>query len=189
MFGSGAMAQTEVNRLPSCGVGCSHIFLKLHGYDVPLADLRARFQRVNPQVDLRKISCYDLRQVMEMSGLLVATVRIKPSRIGELPLPAILYLRPEHLGRDAHGIGHFIVLESIDNGQARVFDPAHFADAPIQQIRTDQLSKVWDGEAVIQRTPRRRLPLIAVAVVVGLFGLARLFQRRRVLCGFGLGTA
>jgi ABC-type bacteriocin/lantibiotic exporter with double-glycine peptidase domain len=182
-FPSVAETTVDTSRLVSeCGVASVYALLRLSGKAVSLEEVENRFRALRPGIDLGKLSMADLREVSRSFGMRVASFRVDPSDISNIPVPAILYLRPEKLA--VRGvkppIGHFILLRSVNNAHAEVMDftfPGGRGEVPL-----DRLSQGWDGEMLALATgaPDGHHLLVSAILVGGTGGLVLgwLFRRR-----------
>ena len=155
--------------------------LKLLDRPVPLGTLGAQCRALRPGVRLDRLSLGDLRLVLERHGVQARGLRVGAA--DELPVPAILYIRPERLSRRAL-TGHFVLLRHADGSAVELVDVT--AIPRVLRMRREELWAHWDGELLAMgRAPPggsgswRRLglagALLAVAVCSGL--LARRLWR------------
>ncbi len=82
-----------------------------------------------------------------------SSVRIPPTDIGELQLPAILFLAVPDW-RERGTVGHFVVLEKVDVDGAHLVDLSLPDGIPTGRIvlPPESLQKVWAGEALVVDT-------------------------------------
>jgi ABC-type bacteriocin/lantibiotic exporter with double-glycine peptidase domain len=165
--------------LPSCGVGSAYLLLACHERPAKLEELRRRFRRVNPAIDWGRISCRELRLVLESYGLPAATVRIEPSSLRNLTLPAILYVRPERVDRGTGDTGHFLVLESIEGNDAFLLDSNRAIKGFQFRMPVAELSRTWDGEAIVVERDRRGWIAAGALALAGLVISYRWHHRSR----------
>jgi hypothetical protein len=161
---------------PSCGVAVVYAALKLLDRPVPLDTLQAACRALRPGVRLDRLSLADLRLVLQRHGVRAQALRVAAS--DELPVPAILYIRPERLNRRSL-TGHFVLLRHADGSAVELVDVT--ATPRVLRMRRDELFVHWDGE-LLAMGPQplgasfawRRLglagALLAVAVLSGRVG-------------------
>lgn len=121
-----------------CGLACLAVAAQKAGSKIDLAWLRQRFPG-----SLRGMSMRQLSEVAHAIGMTTRAVRCEPEELGELQLPAILHW----------GLQHFVVLEKVQRGRVRIFDPArgHIA------VPTAELSLCFTGVVLeLAASPRFR---------------------------------
>lgn len=158
--------------LPACGVAAVYAALKLLERPVPLEALERQFHRLRPGMRLDRLSLADLRRVVEQHGLPARALRVIPS--GKLPVPAILYIRPERLP-GGPSAGHFVLLRHGDASSVEVIE---FQGVPrVVRIPRQVLFAHWDGELLALGNEARQasratwlgpVALLSVAVVSGI---------------------
>jgi hypothetical protein len=177
--------------IPGCGVAAAYGFLQLHGVDAAVSDVTSRFLRLRADVDLDRLSLADVRQVLQSYELRVVSVRADSRDPTALPLPAILYLRPERLRRETDA-GHLVLARSADRAAADIVDLTS-AEGPFR-VPLDALCDTWDGEGIIIASGRSSVGhgwiVAAIAgALLAVVGAGRAFRRARWkrLPGGGLG--
>ncbi|KTF67507.1 peptidase domain-containing ABC transporter [Sphingomonas sp. HT-1] len=92
-----------------CGLACLAVAAQRAGSQIDLAWLRQRFPG-----SLRGMSMRQLSEVAHGIGMTTRAVRCEPEELDDLQLPAILHW----------GLQHYVVLEKVQRGKVRIFDPA-----------------------------------------------------------------
>ncbi|HTG37416.1 peptidase domain-containing ABC transporter [Sphingomonas sp.] len=92
-----------------CGLACLAVAAQKAGSKIDLAWLRHRFPGSARGMTMRQLS-----EVAHAIGMTTRAVRCEPDELGALQLPAILHW----------GLQHFVVLEKVQRGRVRIFDPA-----------------------------------------------------------------
>lgn len=158
----GALQHARADRdeeLPSCGVACVYGALRLVGQPIPLREVESRCRALRPDLEKDGLSLAELGPVVQGLGLYAQAVRVTGPH-ATLPMPAILYTRPERLARD-RVLGHYVLLCSADRAGAYVADLS--AGRRAEWISRQDLFANWDGELLaISKEP---------------FGMARRYQR------------
>lgn len=101
-----AYFQAETNE---CGLACIAISLGLLGSAIDLSELRRRHL-----VSARGLRLKELADIAAANGLVTRAVRCELDEVPDLKCPAILHW----------GMQHYVVLERVRRGRARIHDPA-----------------------------------------------------------------
>jgi ABC-type bacteriocin/lantibiotic exporter with double-glycine peptidase domain len=140
---------TAIAELPSCGVLAVYSTLNQLGRSVSVAEVEQRFQLVGSD-DVRMVSMLSVRRALESYDLEISSRRYEPSQLSWLETPAILYFRPQRWpGSGPSTVGHFVTLAAIRSGTAEIIDWSGSPSKPRRMISTQDIERVWDGEAIV----------------------------------------
>lgn len=130
-----------------CGVASVAVLLELLGDTRDYVDVENRFRELGMARRLNGLSMSDLQIVLEDLGYDYSAVRVSSfGDLGRSTTPAILFLQPTGTG-SGDPIGHFIVLQNVDNGVATVIDLT--TNSPLAEVPISELSRFWDGRALV----------------------------------------
>jgi hypothetical protein len=125
------VAQDEAT---DCGLACLAMVARSHGLDVSLAQVRQRLQ-----AGTHGSSLLELQQAAEGLGLQARAVRIGPSHLAALALPAIAHLAD----------GHYVVLYAVSASEVVAGDPA----TGIVTLQAGAFRRGWSGQALLISRP------------------------------------
>gem|GEM_PF-3891301 len=177
--------------VPQCGVTAAYCYLRAAGIDVPLSAVERSLKTSS-----QGASILDVRQALESYGCRTVAVSVRPDRIRQLPMPAILYF---DVGRwpNSGKQGHYVMIQNVDDLHTALLDWQN--PDPYGRVETTTLVNLWDGVAIIPHTnpyPRQILVFVALGIAAWLARpsivaiMARRFSRRGrisatlLLCGF-----
>ena len=118
--------QTEA---AECGIASLAMIAAYYGHNTDLADIRRRFG-----VSLKGATLKDLIRVAERLRMAARPVRAKLSEMLLLRTPCVLHW----------DLNHFVVLKSVNTGDAVIHDPA----AGVRRMPLSELSKHFTGVAL-----------------------------------------
>lgn len=137
--------------MPACGPASIFHMLYLHDIDTSITDIESTVFTVNANADLEALSMAELRSVLKKYGLQTQSVEVESRKLDLLPTPAILYLEPQEQ-KDVSALGHFVVIEGIDNDQVTFVDLTFPVNESSQSRFTTSVRKlelIWNGKAII----------------------------------------
>nr|WP_319487008.1 cysteine peptidase family C39 domain-containing protein [uncultured Cohaesibacter sp.] len=109
-----------------CGAACLAMVLSAHGRDITLEEARERCGTSRDGVDAASIM-----RAATSYGLEVKAVRIDPSALKDVPVPAILHWN----------FDHFVVLEAVRGDRVVILDPA----SGRRLVQADELDRSMTG--------------------------------------------
>ena len=131
--------------LPDCGVASVYAVAKQFEKSNSLADVEAALSTAAGSVKRKEFSLADLRHGVTALGLYGRSVRVSGASLHQISLPAILYVRPEHLDPNSP-VGHFVVLQKVQDGRVTILDLTRSAAA--WDMTVEELFTFWDGECL-----------------------------------------
>jgi ATP-binding cassette subfamily B protein RaxB len=134
-----------------CGLACITMVARYHGHDVDLNGLRQRFA-----LSLAGMSLRSLMGLADQLGFASRPLRVELAALSKVQLPAILHW----------DLNHFVVLRSINNRHAVVYDPG----AGIRKLTLSELSKHFTG-VVLELAPAGTFRPIEAKAPIGLSSL------------------
>lgn len=135
---------------PKCGPVATYAFLAAVGIKPTIRDVEAMFLEVNPDIDLARVSLWEIREVLKRFGVSTVALRQSPSNFSKLRLPAILFVKGQHRLRVANdNVGHFVLLASVENGHAEVIDWSRITGPERRHVVIDELVAEWGGEGIV----------------------------------------
>jgi ABC-type bacteriocin/lantibiotic exporter with double-glycine peptidase domain len=143
--------------ISECGVASVYRFLAEVGIEVSPDDIGERFRQLHPGCDLASLSMKQLVDVLHSYGMVASAVRYRPARIDDLPVPAILFVKPQPRAR-VLGTGHFAVLTSVGREYATVIDLTQVnkgRDGGVVHVDKRRVRTIWNGEAILVSPPNR----------------------------------
>ncbi len=120
-----------------CGVACAIMLLRAHGIPADRARIRSLLQLQDEGANM-----LNLINVLEAEHLSACGIQCAPGYLGQIPLPAILFVDEQH----------YVVLDSIGNDrQYFLRDPA------LGRISVDKksLEEVWSGVVLVVESRKR----------------------------------
>lgn len=113
-----------------CAAACLAMILKYYGREVSIRKLRAV-----AGTDVHGTSGYGIKVCAEEFGLnckgfAAPTLDV----LTQIPLPGIFHTRKDSLE-------HYVVVDKVENGYVRIFDPAE----GIKKIKQSDFEKIWSG--------------------------------------------
>lgn len=154
-----------------CGVNSSYIYLQLEKNDVKYDDVLEALRPGESGTSVKQ-----LRDFLRTYDSQLSVFRSSPSKLEQLPLPAIVFLEPS--GSQEQAIGHFNVLVSVDADKVVYLDGTTGA---IWDASRAEFGKTWSG-VVIAKTSPSSLPYLVFCVLACfflIFQLRQFFSRRR----------
>jgi hypothetical protein len=127
----------------ACGASCTYYFLKIHGLDAKLAEVRS----LVPIDPARGSRLSDMVSCCQRLGLYAYAVSLTPANLGSLDLPVILHLNVAPDAPPGTPPGHYVVLLSTDRDRAMIFDPA--SPQPYRHVPFGALMRDWSGAALM----------------------------------------
>jgi ABC-type bacteriocin/lantibiotic exporter with double-glycine peptidase domain len=120
------------DRAEECGVAALVMVARYHGLPVAADDLRPHFV-----FDARGVSVSDLSRVAERIGLRANAVRVCPSFLDVMALPAVAHLTT----------GHYVVVFARGPGTLTIGDPAR----GVVTVPDSDFLRSWGGIVVLIR--------------------------------------
>ena len=109
-FGNGIkMPMIHQNEIAECGLACLTMIFNVHGLDLNLAQLRAKYR-----FGKDGMSIADLSSICESEGMIGDVYELGMEHMPELTLPAVLHW----------DLSHFVVLKKIKGKKFYLHDPA-----------------------------------------------------------------
>lgn len=116
-----------------CGLASLLMVGGHHGHHIGLAAARDRWA-----ISMRGATLADLVRIAGQIGLAARALRLEPGQLAMLRLPCVLHW----------DLDHFVVLDGLDDGGARLLDPA----LGERRVSTDELARHFSGVA-LELTP------------------------------------
>jgi hypothetical protein len=148
--------------LRHCGVACLFGVFQVRGQTASTQEIEERIRQLFPDSDLQALNLQQLRRTSESYGIRCQSIHVPAGDILQIPLPAVLYLRPETFRRNSREPGHFVLLQSIFDGSCRILD--YTRPMPELIVSVAELTEVWDGKCLI--FPQAAGPVTFVNVMV-----------------------
>lgn len=126
-----------------CGIASIYGLLKCNGVTATLEDVEARVEKLHPHAIFSQLSMAELRSTLESFGL-DAKSFVSNRKPRQVPVPSIIYLRPDKVGGGE--VGHVVLLRSISSHSAVISD--FTAGIGTQEVSIDELRSFWDGEII-----------------------------------------
>lgn len=166
-----------------CAVAAVSALLQYHGKTVPVEDVQQRLNCAGEAGGAEYANMAQMREVFRSYGLRAQSVRSSPWALRTLPMPAILYIRPERLGQTR--VGHVVVLRSVHDDSVEIVEFSGGVGA--RRIPSAELRDGWDGELlIVSKEPLSSYPsswtllvLTAGFALLALSWLARCWKRKR----------
>lgn len=140
----------EVSTLPSCGVACCFVLLRLHGLNPSLPAVTTQLTEVREGLVLDDLSAADLASALRAFGLEVTVWRWNPRLpAASWPVPAILHLPPEHVKAARRVSGHYVVLAEVRSDVAVIIDGSV---GQRREVAVADLVQIWQGDMIVARS-------------------------------------
>lgn len=132
--------------LPSCGVACCFVLLRLHGLPVTLPEVKNQF--ASETEDFENLSAAELVRALKGLGLESTGWKCELERPSTWPTPAILHFPPEKVRAIGPRNGHFVVLVAVRGEVADVVD----ASMGVRRtVPVSDLARMWPGNMIVAR--------------------------------------
>ena len=169
------------HRLPGCAEMACYSLLQLSGTDVRLMEVSERFRQRVPDFDPTKVSILELRHIASSFGVETDAIRMSPQRFSDLPVPCIIYFRPDRWRRHLSSpTGHFLTVAHIGDETLKAFDWDSINPDPVLLLPVDSIRNAWDGEAIVPRKSKTLNGRLIVAILLASIAVAAVMKAARL---------
>lgn len=145
------MKYVNQSETSECGLACLAMVSNHHGYETDLPALRRRFS-----ISLKGTTMKNILLMAQKLGFSGRGLRLEPSRLKDLKLPAILHW----------DMNHFVVLAKVMGDRVTLLDPARgerrMTLAEVGQHFTGVALELTPTPSFEKRKERSRLPMMAL---------------------------